>query len=264
MSLEPQMGILDPRYYLNPKTRSVGIHGRELHLRAICFSALHLTDGRLSHEGAIDLAVDVLASTSGPLAPPSRDDAERLVVSLVRHGLLEEIPAGYEIHDWHAFYPSRETVEQRKQWRAKKRALRDGPPDQGTVPRRRGRSPSTDVVLSGSSSVGDNSQLSSVQCRADAELTPSAVADQDQDPGNDGLAQKGTARWFADQLRGSDARTPAAITSVMRAHGLPEAALHAALETVREKRPKNEPGYFIRVLQGYGQEARYSRREIVA
>jgi hypothetical protein len=149
---------------------------------------------------------------------------------------LDEAPGGYEIHDWLAFYPTRETVARRSRWRREKRTVRasadnrhsDGHTDQ----------------ISGSSSVGlQPSASASVQRRADA--------DEDQDPEQNG--QKGNPEWFAQQLRGSDARTASAIRSVMRRHRLGEAALHEALEIVRERKPRNEPGYFVRCLQDIGE-----------
>lgn len=249
---EPQTAILDPRYFDHRKSHAVGIHGRELHLRAICFSALHLTDGRLSHEGAVELAASALDSVSGTLVPPSRDDAERLVRSLVAHGLFDETSVGYEIHDWHEFYPSRATVEQRTRWRRKRRG-RETVSENGDRPHHEGTVPLTDQIRGSSSVV--------VQPSASASALARAVTEWDQDPEEPvagDAAAKGSVSWFAEQLKRSDARTAAAISSVVRRFSLPEAALHAALEIVRERKPRNEAGYFVRVLQGFGEEGRYS------
>lgn len=253
MTRQPQVQPvqLDPRYFEHRKARAVGLHGRELHLRMLCFANRNLTDGRLTHEQALEIAECVF--DQGPmLVPPTVDECRVLVASVVTAGLLDENGAGYLIHDFAEYQPTRAKLDQRATWRVRKRAQRGTDPvDKWDVHPLEGDVPPTDSSCS--SSVGDNPQLSS----ALSELSPSAVTDENQDSENSSPG-RGTPRWFASQLRGSDQRTAAAIQSVQRQYGLPEAALHAALELVRERRPDSEPGYFIRCLQGFGKEGRYA------
>ena len=49
---------LDLEYFGNPKAQAAGLHGRAVHLAAICWSAAHLTDGRIPPEAMPRILAD--------------------------------------------------------------------------------------------------------------------------------------------------------------------------------------------------------------
>jgi hypothetical protein len=244
--VDPQFAALDGRYFGNPKIDSMTNEEQLVHLRAICFSALTVTDGRISHEEIARIAGKVLARASGTLVPISHDEIERLVASLVARGLLDRNGHGYEIHDWLAFNPSREQVEQeaedgerrRSRWRERKRRSRVM--SRGTVTR--------DTVF-------NRTAVQSVSSNTATATEHSALP----------FSKNGRMDWssIAACLADADPKTPAVIQAVRRKHQLPDAALHSAIEALEQRRRREPPlvseaRYFVATLNGIGENGQYA------
>jgi hypothetical protein len=87
---------LDDGMYTHPKIGEVSAPARWLLIASICYSNQNATDGRLSR-GA--------AESVGFMPQPGKAIAE-----LVAVGLWERDGAGYRIHDYDQYQPSREKI----------------------------------------------------------------------------------------------------------------------------------------------------------
>ena len=87
---------LDESFADHPKVERVGPLAAWLHVTALCYSARHLTDGRIPKAKAVRLA-DI------------PDPAEH-VAALLSEGMWVEEPDHYVIHDYLDYQPSRESV----------------------------------------------------------------------------------------------------------------------------------------------------------
>lgn len=113
---------LDPLYFSHPKVEPLDTHSRELHLRMICYSARHLTDGVLSHEEAHELAHHAF-SPRGLLVTPTVSEKQGLIDTLVVVGLLDVLDDGYALHDYAEHQVTRESIlTRRRRERERKRA----------------------------------------------------------------------------------------------------------------------------------------------
>lgn len=255
---DPQLVALDPRYFDHPKLRPLGPHGRELHLRAICHSALHLTDGALSHEEAVELAGRTLAHAGGPLAPVTPSETVSLVDTLVAAGLLEPAAGGYAIHDFLEYQPARESIiTRRRRDQARKRRAREG------ISARTDASPESRTSAS-PPAVNSNSVVAVGSSSPSSTATDTAGLPDSQNG-------KGRVTWatVAETLRDADDRTGLVVASVRRRYELPEAALHCALDALEERRRRKPPlvseaRYFVATLNGLGESGQYARHEVVA
>ena len=250
---------IDTAFWSHPKIKLVGQAIASFHLSALLFCNHHLTDGHIRPDDLTEIVhpirelevSHVRQPTLNGRSAPIADVLDEVVECLTDAGLWQVSDHGWVIHDFAEWQPTRaELVDaweerefRRLRERLRKRRVR------GQLPRTASADTESKPPYGG---VTD-------QCSSSVDVLPSASVsaqsradtDEDQDPELT-KPSKGDPEWFAQQLRGSDRRTPAAIRSVMRQHGLAEAALHEALEIVRERKPKNEPGYFVRCLQDIG------------
>jgi hypothetical protein len=283
---------LDARYFDHPKIKLVGQAVAMFNFNALCFCNRHLTDGQIRTEDLTEIVGPVreleishvrqptLNGSSAPIA----DVIEEVIERLIDAGLWERSDHGWVIHDYADWQPTRqdlidafevvqryrETDEHGLQVRPQRQT--ELPANSGvlppvSIPANSGflietdssvppkGVPSAEATPEGGSRSGSSSgylthQSVSVQSR----LTPSAETDKDQDPESEPL--KGDPEWFAQELRGANGRTVSAIRTLVRRYGLSEAALYEALEIVRDRKPKNEAGYFVRCLQDIGERSR--------
>lgn len=94
---------LDDQIAHHPKFLKAGATASWLFVGGLGYSARYLTDGAIPSE-----ALSSLTSIPKP---------ERYAVTLVSVGLWDGTEGGWQIHDYHAFQPSREEVEQRREQR---------------------------------------------------------------------------------------------------------------------------------------------------
>lgn len=102
---------LDDGFTRNPKARAAGKDGRALYIAALCWSASHLTDGRVPR------AVLKLLYSDAEVTKPQHE-------KLVELGLWEETEDGWQIHDYLVYNRSRREIEkERARWRDYKRGV---------------------------------------------------------------------------------------------------------------------------------------------
>lgn len=257
---DPQPVLIDPRYFDNRKLRSVGAHGRELHLRAICFSNLNLTDGVITHEEAAELAGRVLAQGNGQLVEPTRDERDALLHTLVTARLLDAVAVGYAIHDYgehqllrseileeelaaaHAALAEAEEASRlRFKWRNDKRRQRgmstERPPDVHPA----------SVTATALQNVSSQS--------ATAQYSGGLLEDE-----SEGLTWTNIGSYLSD----ADDRTSLVVQSLRRRFRLPEAALHNAMQALVERRARtpqlvSEARYFVATLKALAESGQYAR-----
>ena len=86
----------------HPKVLAAGQAAAWLHVAGLCYAAQHLTDGAIPD-----------SSLSG-LGQFTRGRVRKLADRLVEVGLWERNGAGYAIHDYLDYNPSRSSVEERR------------------------------------------------------------------------------------------------------------------------------------------------------
>jgi hypothetical protein len=111
---------IDDHFADHPKLLKAGPIAGWLHLAGLCYSARHLTDGQIPVQAIHTLAVfnGVAVTGDGQLfTEPMRVDVFELAGILVRAGLWEELRdgatkviAGWRIHDYLAYNPSRSSI----------------------------------------------------------------------------------------------------------------------------------------------------------
>lgn len=93
---------LDDRFARHPKVRAISDKALRLHLEALCYSAIYLTDGHV---------------------PASEVNGKRkLADELTKADLWEKAPGGWLIHDYLVYNPSREQVENERRTAAERMA----------------------------------------------------------------------------------------------------------------------------------------------
>ena len=92
---------LDDGFFIHPKARKAGKDGRAMFLAGLCYAAGQLRDGFIPN-GDVPL-IAALAEV---------DEGERH--ALVTAGLWEEVPNGYQIHDWLDFNPTKDEITARR------------------------------------------------------------------------------------------------------------------------------------------------------
>lgn len=106
----------DDAYALNRKLRRAGRDALLLHFTATCFCARHLTDGLIDSRDFPDLAHEAM------LTP---EEAAAALTSLIDNNLAETTSAGWVIHDFLDYQPSRaEVLSDRENDRLRKRKSR--------------------------------------------------------------------------------------------------------------------------------------------
>ena len=104
---------LDDGFAEHPKMEQVGPLGLALHVAALCYCSRHLTDGHIP-AGKVPRLLNL----------PSWRKA---VAGLVDAGAWEEVPGGYQLHDYLHYQPSRAEVEaERTKARDRMRRRRSG------------------------------------------------------------------------------------------------------------------------------------------
>lgn len=102
---------LDDAILDNQKILSVGVLGFALHVAAITWCCRNLTDGFVPYVKPTQLVdfsgVFAYSEQSDEAEDP---DAHEIAKDLVRAGLWDEVPGGYQIHDFLEYNPSREKV----------------------------------------------------------------------------------------------------------------------------------------------------------
>ena len=93
---------LDDGFATHPKVQAAGQSAAWLHVAGLCYAAQHLTDGAIP-----DSSLTGMGQFTGTRA---RSLAERLV----EVGLWERNGAGYAIHDYLDYNPSRKSLEERR------------------------------------------------------------------------------------------------------------------------------------------------------
>ena len=114
---------LDDSYGRNPKVLAAGPLCRDLYILALCWCNNQLSDGYIP------------SSIICTLSPGLRA-AGRIASRLVELGLWEQVPGGYQVHDYAEYQPTREEVLSRReawrirQWRTRsRRDSRVSPPE---------------------------------------------------------------------------------------------------------------------------------------
>ena len=91
---------IDDRFYLNPKVMRAGLEGRALYIAGLVHAAGGLTDGLIESDIVTRLAL--LADVT---------DVAGAAARLVELRLWEQTPAGYRIHDYLEYNPTREHIQ---------------------------------------------------------------------------------------------------------------------------------------------------------
>jgi hypothetical protein len=113
---------VDDMFWAHPKTIGLAPDAITLWLRAGCWSVQHLTDGFIPTH-----AVRMLTSTDAVFEMADSDGYEMVQAMLIPadalcgSGLWQEVPGGYQFHDWGHYQPSGADV---KRARAAKSAVR--------------------------------------------------------------------------------------------------------------------------------------------
>lgn len=249
---DPQPVLVDPRYFDNRKLRAVGAHGRELHLRMICYSNLNLTDGVLTHEEAEELAGRVLDQGSGSLVPHTMEERIVLLDTLVAARLLEVCSVGYAIHDYDEHQLTR--AEIMVETLSEIEADQDADRRRGLARIRKRRQRERD----------SHAEVTRDPVTATAVQSVSSLSATAQDTGELHGEQNGKPTWGSVHglLADSDDRTPIVIAAMRRRYGLPDAALHNAVEALEERRARtpalvSEARYFVATLRGLAESGQY-------
>lgn len=276
--------LLDPLYFEKDEVAMAGAAGVLLDLRARCFSTLLGTGGEVNPERAEKLAREALvqtghapsSSTSLVLVEPSISETQALIDRVVDAGLWLRTASGdYAIQGYAQpqWLGESETEEERKRegWREQKRRQRrrrrlsagqsgghsrTGPPDTGVTfppgpPQQENHSQPVPA-----SSVSEFPAPDGVQPKPGLGLED-AHASETSGTGT-GLLVPGSITWCVAQLADADDTTGGRIATVMRKYLLPEAALHAALEEMREFHPHSPARFIVHKLKVYGEEGRYA------
>lgn len=109
---------IDDQFPEHPKVAQVGPLGMAMQVAALCYSNRKLTDGfvprgiartLLDWELVANDRIYTVAVTSGM----SGDDvtSDWVIDLLLDAGIWEEVPGGYQIHDYHDYQPSKDDVE---------------------------------------------------------------------------------------------------------------------------------------------------------
>ncbi len=238
---------LDPLYFDNPKIRAAGGVAWLVDLRAIAYATIHLTDGFVPSDtlrafaGSLDQSVGFRGDYTLDVGyGPASCAGDELVERLTRVGLLHPSQGGYVIHDFDAYQPTRADVERRRShWRHKKRRQRLSP-------------------LGSPGDLDRQKVLSELAPTSDSDRTEAGLSL----PREAGEERRDLIAVTLARLRGTDAKTPAVVASVVQKWGLPEAAVHSALEATelaRARGLRSEPAYFVATLNRMGEEGQYAR-----
>lgn len=217
-----------------------------LYVKSVCWSAVHRTDGSVSSEQALALASD--PQPDGVLFIPVAG-AAAVIDALVAAGLWTRTESGFVIHDFADYQETTAKIDQRRdRWRRQKRRQRRSSRGPRGRPADPPRTPSA-------------SQLASSVIEPTASVPVQREQDLNVAHAGNSSVPRGSLAWFVEQLGDGDlVRTPAAIATVMRKWGLPEAALWTALEEVEAGglAIRNRSGLFVSKLDGYGKMGRYA------
>jgi len=93
---------LDDNFAGHRKVLAAGLEAAWLHIEGLCYCAQQETDGAI-----LDAALVKLTQFSKP-------KAERLAVRLVEVGLWERNGAGYVIHDYLEYNPSKKSLDEKR------------------------------------------------------------------------------------------------------------------------------------------------------
>lgn len=99
---------IDVHYFNHPKVIQLPPLAQLLYLRAVGYSKLHLTDGKLSTQAIRSIACDLAASIKGADVLKTIDD---WVTGMVAVGLFEQTDVGVDIHDFLEWNQSKQEVE---------------------------------------------------------------------------------------------------------------------------------------------------------
>lgn len=96
--------FISTSYLRHPKLAGIGHAAKLLHLASILWTAEHLTDGYLPPNALDQLVFDLRLA---------RNKRSILCRSLIDHGLWDELPVGWRVHDFEQWNRSstREVVE---------------------------------------------------------------------------------------------------------------------------------------------------------
>ena len=95
---------LDENFDQHPKVVAAGLLAELMHIHALIYCNRHLTDGFVS-EFVIGRLLD-----RDELTQLSNDSPKAFAGLLVEIGLWDEVPGGYQIHDFLEYQPSRASV----------------------------------------------------------------------------------------------------------------------------------------------------------
>jgi len=103
---------LDDRWPRHPKAVTVGPLGRDLFVCGLCYCNEHLTDGFIP---ASILATLALPDPSGAKARNGATAAPAIARRLVAARLWDDVPGGWQVHDYHDWNASAEEVRAKRQ-----------------------------------------------------------------------------------------------------------------------------------------------------
>jgi hypothetical protein len=113
---------LDDGFYTHPKARAAGLQGRALYIAALCWSNQNLTDGHIPTDSL------ALICAYAEVKPT-------VAKKLAELGLWDVTDGGWQIHDFHEYQPTRESVERdRRQAKERMQAMRIRKRSAGVTP----------------------------------------------------------------------------------------------------------------------------------
>lgn len=166
---------IDDGFATNPKIAALTDRALRTHIRALCFSARHLTDGHIPERSAREMGT------------------KRAIDQLVQVRLWERNGDGYVIHDYHNYNPTREQVEQERakvkervaRWRNRNRNADTGEPSNAVSTGSPVPSPINNPTVSGRAQGAENPGRKKTE-----EVLPRALTRILPDPILDGLTAK--------------------------------------------------------------------------
>src|SRR3989304_4897219 len=105
---------LDHNFPDHPKVLQIGPLAIVAHVRAICYSARHLTDGAIPKQ-VLEAILDDLEE----LGVHSESERQTFVQQMLDSGLWEQAENGIIVHDYLDYNPSREDILKLRKARAK-------------------------------------------------------------------------------------------------------------------------------------------------
>ena len=130
---------IDDGFARHPKIAAVGPLGMAMQVAGLCYCNRELTDGFIPRSVAATLihwetedpddggynAIGVLVdrgNLGGDASPAFQVDWTHVADLMVKHGVWEQVPGGYRIHDYSDYQPSKEQVLREREQGAKRQA----------------------------------------------------------------------------------------------------------------------------------------------